>query len=62
MDLFEDLIKGIDGQTTHFDEFHYNFFCHLDGKFLFLLHDISPKEPPLSGRRQFLYAQRGPMI
>jgi hypothetical protein len=30
-----------------------NLIKGIDGKFLSLLHGISPKKPPLSGRRRF---------
>jgi hypothetical protein len=59
VDLLENVIKGVDGQPAHFDEFHNDLFRHFKDKFFFLLHDISPEKPPLSGRRQFLVCTAG---
>ncbi len=59
MYLLEHLIKGIDGQAAHFYEFYHNLFRHLEDKFFFLFHHLSPKKPPLSGRRRFLVYTAG---
>ena len=59
MDLFEDLIKGIDWQTADLKEFYHNFFRHFQNEFIFFPHHFAPKKTPADWKKANLLFSGG---